>query len=420
MLRKALLCTLVGLVAAGGAVSVAAAPDRRDRDDFSGADEALPTTGEAGPGLEHFDGLMRRTMDRFGVPGAALAIARDGRLVLAKGYGWADVEAEEPVLPRSLLALASVSKPITAVTVLKLVEEGKLGLDDRAFELLGPLRPPPGEQMDPRIRDITVRMLLNHSGGWDRRKSGDPSGFGPRVARRLHVREPVSAVQLTRFMLGQPLDFDPGTEERYSNFGYVVLGLVIERVTGESYEEYVQEHTLRPMGIRRMRLDGLPPRYERGEVRRYSPGADHLFPGGHGPMTDAAGGWLASAPDMARFLTALDGSRGEPFLSEDMTRTMLTPPPPPLKPRKDGSYFGLGWDRVRRTEDGFGYAKNGGLHGVSTWIEHLPGGVDWVLLVNTGVEHSEVPMMATFEKEVRRAIAEVKEWPEIDLFRQPP
>ena len=174
------------------------------------------------------------------------------------------------------------------------------------------------------------------------------------------------------------------------------------------------------MGIRRMRMDGLPPRYERGEVRRYSPGADHLFPGGHHPMTDAAGGWLGSAPDMVRFLTALDGSRGKPFLSEKMTRTMLAPPPPPLKPRENGSYFGLGWDRVRRTEDGFGYAKNGGVHGISTWIEHLPGGVDWVLLVNTSVEHRAVPMMPTFEKEIPRAIAEVKEWPAIDLFRQPP
>ena len=137
-------------------------------------------------------------------------------------------------------------------------------------------------------------------------------------------------------------------------------------------------------------------------------------------MTDAAGGWLGSAPDLVRFLTALDGSRGKPFLSEKMTRTMLAPPPPPLKPRENGSYFGLGWDRVRKTEEGFGYAKNGGLHGVSTWIEHLPGGVDWALLVNTSVAHREVPMMATFETEIPRAIAEVKEWPEIDLFRQSP
>jgi N-acyl-D-amino-acid deacylase len=417
MLRHALLCTIVWSI---GGTSVAAAQDRRGRDGLSRAEEAPPTTGKAGPGLEHFDGVMRRIMDRFGVPGASLAIARGGKLVLARGYGWADVEAEEPVLPRSLFALASVSKAITAVTVLKLVEQGKLGLDDRAFTLLGHLRPPPGERRDPRIRDVTVRMLLNHSGGWDRTRSGDPSGFSARVARRLHVREPVSAAQLTRFMLGRPLDFDPGTEEHYANFGYVVLGLVIERVTGQYYAEYVQKHTLRPMGIRRMRMDGLRPRYVRGEARRYGPGAEHLFPGGHRPMTDASGGWLASAPDMARFLTALDGSRGKPFLSEKMTRAMLAPPPPPLGPRKDGSYFGLGWDRVRRTEDGFGYAKNGGLRGVSTWIEHLPGGVNWVLLVNTSVKHSEAPMMATFEKEIRRAIAETRRWPEIDLFRRPP
>src|SRR5262245_49898052 len=99
MLRNALFCTLVWAI---GATSVAVAQDRRGRGEFSRAEEAPPTKGEAGPGLEHFDGIMRRTMDRFGVPGASLAIAKDGKLVLAKGYGWADVEAEEPVLPRSL------------------------------------------------------------------------------------------------------------------------------------------------------------------------------------------------------------------------------------------------------------------------------------------------------------------------------
>src|SRR5262245_16976261 len=118
MLRKLLLCTFVGAI---GAALVVAAQDRRDRDDFSRTDEAPPTTGQASPGLEHFDEIMHRLMDRFGVPGASLAIAKDGKLVLARGYGWADVEAEEPVLPRSLFELASVSKAITAVTVLKLV-----------------------------------------------------------------------------------------------------------------------------------------------------------------------------------------------------------------------------------------------------------------------------------------------------------
>src|SRR5262249_15312197 len=145
--------------------------------------------------------------------------------------------------------LASVSKAITAVTVLKLVERGRLTLDDRVLSILDGLRPPEREQIDPRWRLITVRQCLNHSGGWDRQESGDPNGFGMRVARRLNVEPPVTARQLSRYMLGQPLDFDPGTRAVYSNFGFVLLGEIIERVTGMEYGEAVRQITLEPMHI---------------------------------------------------------------------------------------------------------------------------------------------------------------------------
>src|SRR5262249_53813341 len=157
-------------------------------------------------------GIMFGLLDRFGVPGAALAIVKDGRLVLAKGYGLANVQEDRSVQPDSLFCLASVSKAITAATILKLIDEKRLGIDEPAFARLSYLMPPRGPA-DPRVSKITVRMLLNPSGGWDRRASGDPSGFSRRIQRAFRIRRPVTADELIRYMLRRTLDFAPGTEE---------------------------------------------------------------------------------------------------------------------------------------------------------------------------------------------------------------
>ncbi len=215
----------------------------------------LPVSGEIGPGLEGLDSAVLRVMREHHIPGASLAVARDGALVLARGYGWADRAAREPVRPQTLFALASVSKSITAATILKLADTGRLDLDARAFDFLKGLDPLPGEKPDPRLASITVRQLLIHAGGWDRRKSGDPNGFSERVAAKLGVALPVGPRQLTQYMLGRPLDFDPGTESQYSNFGYILLGLIIEKVTGRTYEESVQTITLNPMKLDRVVLN---------------------------------------------------------------------------------------------------------------------------------------------------------------------
>ena len=120
------------------------------------------------PEMSGFDGLMSQLLEKWRIPGGALAIAMDGRLVLARGYGWANVEEQELVQPDSLFRLASISKPVTAVAVLKLVDEGSLDLDGQVFPLLEDLKPPPDARKDPRLGDVTTVQLLQHSGGWDR------------------------------------------------------------------------------------------------------------------------------------------------------------------------------------------------------------------------------------------------------------
>src|SRR5436309_3235526 len=113
---------------------------------------AFPTTGKEAKELEPLDEAVIAIMKRHGVPGAALAVAKDGKLVLAKGYGWSDLETREHVKPDTLFGIASLSKPITATAILKLVEDGKLKLDDKPFVMLAHIRPHPGVKPDARLK----------------------------------------------------------------------------------------------------------------------------------------------------------------------------------------------------------------------------------------------------------------------------
>jgi len=392
------------------------------------------------------------------VPGAGVAITYGGKLVVARGYGWADNEAHEPAEPTTLFGLASISKPITGITILKLVEQGRLRLDDRVFQLLGELRAPPGHTLDPRVRDVTVRMLLEHAGGWDRTKSGDPTSFGQKVHDELNVPLPISIDQLIYYMNGQPLDFTLGTEQRYSNYGFAILGRVIEKVTGQPYEQYVEQNTLAPMGIRGIKMSSMrsPDKqatYLPNEAKRYIAGTTKPLEGGHILNSAPAGGWCGSAVALSRFLTATDGSRtGKTFFNAATMQQMLARPEPPLMIRKNGAWFGLGWDAVRvmpswpfdKTPSGavsgradeheienLAYGKDGGLPGISTWIQHLPGDIDWVVLFNGSkpkaaraedIEHpADAPegnALQDAQKEVIQLLRSVDSWPRGDLFEK--
>ena len=377
-----------------------------------------PMTGKAGPGLEPLDATVQQIMKRHGFPGAALAVTKGGKLVHARGYGWANVEARTRVEPDTLFGVASLSKAITAVAVLKLVEQGKLGLDDRVFQVIKHIKPPRGTRVDPRLDAITVRQLLNHSGGWDREKSGDPVNRITQLQYQGGGRVPLSAEYLIAHVMGLPLDFDPGTDSKYSNIGYVILGEVVETASGRPYEQFVKDNVLIPAGAKRATLHPRTGKYLPSEARRYLAGTETELPGWGQKYLDASGGWAASAVDLARFLTALDGSRGEPLLKPETLRLMTDPPPPPLKPRPDGTYFGLGWDRAVRTDAGPGYFKNGNWYGMRCAMARRPNGVAWALLFNASADGDAADAQALTEavKEVRANIEKLGAYPDIDLF----
>jgi N-acyl-D-amino-acid deacylase len=382
-----------------------------------------PVTGKAPPGTEALDKAVVSVISRHGIPGASLAIAKDGKLLFARGYGWANLATEEPVRPDTLFGVASLSKSITGVAVLKLVEQGKLKLDDHPFKMLSQIKPLRGAKVDPRLYQITVRHLLNHSGGWDHQKSGDPVSWTARLQLERGDKAPVSAEYLISATMGIQLDFDPGTDSKYSNFGYIVLGEVIEKASGQHYEKYVKEHVLAPAGAKSGTLHPLNEGYFKNEARRYLAGNDTELPPWKQKYADAAGGWAISSVDMARFLTALDGSRGKALLDEKTFRQMIELPPKPLGPRENGTHVGLGWDSVVLPEKQFGYYKDGNWYGMRGFMKRQPNGVNWVLLFNASMQPDtlDAKTVADAVQDVRKNIEGIEKFAtDTDLFKEFP
>ncbi len=391
-----------------------------------------PMTGIPVPSMASFDRIIPELMTKWRMPGGAVAVVKDERLVLARGYGFADQEVGQPVQPDSRFRIASLSKPITAAAILKLVEEGKLNLDARAVQMLADLQPPQGAKVDTRIYDVTIRQLLQHAGGWDRSKSFDPMFLSAKIARAVGAPAPANAETLIRYMLGQPLQFVPGTQYAYSNFGYCLLGRLIEKVSGQRYEDFVQTKVLKPIGVTRMRLGHtlLKDRAE-GEVRYYdfreAPLAQSVFPdvneavpqpygGFYIEAMDSHGGWVASTIDLMRFLTAIDGSSKRPDILHPATvHLMVSRPAPPLWV---GSpyYYGMGW-LVRPTKGDANWWHGGSLPGTSTFMVRSYHGLAWVALFNSRPADWET-FMKELDHGLWQAIDQVLEWPTHDLFAQ--
>ena len=383
-------------------------------------------TGEEVPEMAHYDTALAALFDEYAIPGAAVAVAKDGRLVYARGFGLADVEAEAAVQPDARFRIASISKPLTAVAVMKLVEEGQLDLDAPAFAFLEDLPPPDGQTEDPRLAEITVRDLLQHSGGWDITELGyDPVFNAVNIAVAMGVPPPADAETVIRYMRGQPLNFDPGSRYAYSNLGYSVLGRIVERVTGQDYEDYVLG-VLDGMGIHQTELgyslleDRLP-----GEVRYYEYNgatAPSVFPP-HSPVPwpyggmyiealDAAGGWVSSAPDLLRFMEAIDGRPGRPDVL--LPETIQTMTARPDVPTWDGTSYWYGLGLLVNTFNNWWH--DGSLPGTRTYlIRTAYQNLSYAVVANTRPEPDN-GFFAELDQVLWQAATSTTTWPTHDLF----
>ncbi len=346
------------------------------------------------------------------VSAGALAITHNGWLVFARGYSWAGV-GSQATQPSSLFRIASLSKPVTAAAVLKLVEDGKLELDEKVVDIL-PLRCAEGRHPDPNLKDVTILHLLYHLGGWDRDESFDPMFADERISKALDVPTPISHADIITFMNGQPLQHKPGTKYAYSNYGYCLLGRVIEQRTQMAYDDYVKKKVLSPLGITGMKLGGskIEDRMP-GEVTYESKRGGGVYGAFNLENMDSHGGWLAAAPELARFAAAFDKPGECPILSVESIATMFALPETiaPDKYERGERYYGCGWS-VRDYGNGRRNTwHTGSLPGCYTFMARWSSGVNCVVLFN-----KRGPDFAEIDSLLSKAAKSVAKWPGHNLF----
>ncbi len=260
-------------------------------------------------------------MQRQHIPGVALLVSRGGEIVQAEGFGLANVELQVPVRPETIFQSGSVGKQFTATAVMMLVEEGKIGLDDPLTKYL--VRAPS------TWREVTVRGLLSHT-----------AGFGD-YPEKFDFRKDWTEDELLKLVESIPLAHPPGTKWEYSNLGYLTLGILIHRVTGEFYGDFLRQRIFQPLEMSTTRIiseaDIVPNRAAgyrlvKGELKNQEWVA---------PMvnTTADGSLYFSILDLAKWDAALYTDK---LLKRSSFEQMWTPAK--LKngqPNEDG--YGFGW-----------------------------------------------------------------------------
>jgi len=392
--------------------------------------------------LAAIDRRVSGFMKKYRVPGMSMAITRNGQLVYAKGFGVAQklslwdfmtFQSAEPVDLWYRFRIASVSKPITAVAIFKLIEEGKLSLTAKVFGPGGVFGTDfgfdtllPGEANT--LAQITVQHLLEHaSGGWPN-DDQDPMFVQPELTHQ----------QLIAWALhNRVLNHNPGTIWSYSNFGFCLLGRIIERISGQPYADYVRANVLAPCGITTMEIAGDTLDERRaGEVVYYGQPYDvTVSSGGGAPVNitvdddpyaipvarmDSHGGWIASAVDLVRFAVNVDNfPQPTDILSAASIATMTTPTTARTVDGSDPRYA-KGWFLEATTVKQDNWYHNGSLPGTLSFLLRSYNGFCWAALMNTRVQNSNSQMVKDLEKNVMWPLLQdakvVSQWPTHDLF----
>ena len=265
----------------------------------------LPAGDELG---NRVDAVAKQLLSRH-TAGVSIAVAREGRLILARGYGMANVEHSVAVTPETVFHIASISKNILAAVVLQLVDQGKLRLDDDVTKYV-PEAPTQGWR-------VTVRQLLNHTSGI--------YSFTSLPNAADNERLELTHEQVLRLIKDRPFDFEPGTRWRYDNSAFYLAGMVVERVTKQEYGAYVREHVFKPLGMSSASLC-----YARMIVPHLASG----YEVDGGALVNAAfmtwklpfagGAVCATATDLAKWQAALDSGRVLTTSSLALMRTPTT------------------------------------------------------------------------------------------------
>lgn len=346
-------------------------------------DPVFTATGVPQPFLTIFDSVMQNFMTSRKFQRATLAITKDQRLVYNRAFTY-DYPAQWDTQPTDRFRVASVSKPITAVAVLKAVEMGLFDLDDALVDIPGvdSLGWANGNQVG---TGVTVRMLLQHRGGWDRDVSPDPMFQNVTISNALNIPLPIQIDDIVTYMKTQPLDFAPGSDYTYSNFGYALLGEIIEAASGMSYEDFVRENVLCPIGAEGMQqgrslVEGRLPdevnyrdpmnRYERSIMSDDRPLVKKTNGGFNIENMAAHGAWVATGEELAKFVSEFTTMTGSDLLDNTQIDFMFNENP-------QTSAYGSGWQRTGTTR-----YHNGSLRGTWSFIIRRDDGVTISVIFN--------------------------------------
>lgn len=345
-------------------------------------------TGTPVPGMVAVDNAVRGVLTKHDIPGCSIAVVVNDRLVYARGFGFADRDTREPVQPDSLYRLASLSKPVTALSLLRLVEQGKLSLDDRPFanQLRG-ITLPAGRTRIAAYDQVTVRHLLQHLTGFPPANTGDillPANIG-NVSRAYAVANPPTMAQALGYSLTvAPLDAI-GTAHRYGNINLGAVGRLIETVAGKPYERFVREDVLAGFGITRMQLGrALLSERRPGEVRHHMPVGtalvDSIYPaggkvelpyGGYPLETyEGAGAWLGSPVDIVRLVSRFNTNG---FIGAAGVAELVKRPAAPVS-QTGSTWYGLGFNVFDRGNGRYSIYHDGSLSGTRTYVRRTFGG----------------------------------------------
>ena len=392
----------------------------------------LPESGHVGRDLQPLNELMRRTLKENNIPGATLAVSYRGELLFDRGFGYSDVDTMTAIPAAANMRIASVSKPITAVAVLLLVQDGKLKLDEKVLPLLAKhssysFDTEVAIKSDPRWSTISVQQLLNHSAGWDREKSKDTVFQLVTVTQQLELKKLARNNDILQYQLRQPLDFEPGSQYAYSNVGYCMLGRIIEAVSGQTYEEFVRERILSVAGMTQTRLgktrlsDRAPDesRYYTQKISQ-APAVWELATKKKGTtfemvaptygqwdleVMDSFGGWTSTAHDLVRFIDAIDTEKS-PLLTEESRKLMLDSPSFTDR-SKAAVWYGLGWN-VRAVDDTGrkNYWHTGSFAGTSSLLVRRYDGYSWAIIFNVDRTSGGDRCADLIDRELHKAILE--------------
>ena len=310
------------------------------------APAAAPSDAEIG---RQFDALLTPLFPADG-PGAAVLVARDGKVLYRKGFGLADLETRQAVAPEDVFRIGSVTKQFTSALIMRLVERGKIGLADDITKYL-PDYPTQGHK-------ITIENLLNHTSGI--------ANYTDLPAWQPHMVDSMSHEALIDLFKNEPLNFPPGEGWAYSNSGYYLLGVIIEKVTGRSYAQNLQSEIFGPLGMTHSGYGTDEPSMP-GEVHGYTRDGDNVVPAAPLSMTQpfAAGAIVSSVDDLLKWDNGLNA--GKVLKPASLKRTFT-----PVK-MKSGQAPGYGFGWVMGDYEGHPLQwHNGGINGFFSHVTRLP------------------------------------------------